>query len=254
MNDPHVVALHYELSFASDVDYKPPHSPLSYRRADFDIELGGAHVRFIPKTHFPDRQSARAVCDPLARAWEVMIALEVGTLGVMLQYQKTEIIDRNPTPGVIELHAETFASATTFGTATLIKSFNRYPQAPDSNFLLTPDAEFLWQRYRMFKEGREPLLSMAYFVLTAIESPAGGRKAAAMALNVDESILRKIGELSSTRGDNLSARKLANAITPLQPSERMWLEKSIECLILQVGRSQAGRSQQALTFGDLPNL
>lgn len=254
MNDPHVVALHYELTFGTDVAYQPPQSPIAYQHPSFDIELDGAHVRFIPKAHFGDKEAARAACDPVVRAWEVLIALEVGSLDSHLRYQKTEIIDRNPTPGVIELHVESIASATSFGIATLVRSLNHYPHAPDPAFHLSPDAEFLWHRYRMFKQGREPLLSMAYFVLTAVEAPAGGRKAAATAFNVDENILRKIGELSSTRGDKLSARKHAITVVPLGSDKAAWLQRAVEKLIVQVGRSHAGRPPQALTFADLPTL
>jgi len=254
MNDPHVVAVHYELTFEADVQYRPPQVRETLRGSEFDIEVEGSKVRMLPKSHFADRDSARTAADRVARAWEVLIAFEVGTLGARLKYEKTEIVDRHPSPGIIELQAESFASATVFGSATLIRSLNRYPKAPDSAFELTPDAEFIWQRYRMFKEGREPLLSMAYFVLTAVETPAGGRKPAAKALNVEEELLRKIGELSSTRGDSLSARKHAGSIVPLKSNEHVWLEKAIEKLIVQVGRSRTGPPSQRLTLSDLPPL
>lgn len=254
MNDPHVVAVHYELTFEADVQYRPPQVRETFRGLEFDIEVEGPKVRMLPKSHFADRESARTAADRVARAWEVLIALEVGTLGARLKYENTEIVDRNPTPSVIKLQAEAAVSASAFGSATLIRSLNRYPTAPDNNFDLTPDAEFIWQRYRMFKEGREPLLSMAYFVLTAVETPAGGRKPAAIALNVEEDVLRKIGELSSTRGDSLSARKHASTIVPLKLNEQVWLEKAIEKLIVQVGRSRAGSPRQRLALRDLPPL
>lgn len=254
MNDPHVVAVQYELAFEIDVQYEPPESLVTYPGADFDVQLESRRVRFIPKSHFADRESARAASDQVARAWEVSIGLEVETLGARLRYEKTEVIDRNPTPGFIEVHAEGIACSTAFGTLTVTRSLDRYPQPPDPTFKLTPDADFIWQRYRMFKEGREPLLSMAYFVLTAVESPAGGRKRAASALNVDEYILQKLGELSSTRGDSLSARKHANSSVPLQPNEQAWLQRAIEKLIIQVGRSNSGPPGQRLTIGDLPPL
>lgn len=254
MNDPHVVAVHYQLVFDDDVQYRPPKLRETFAGPDFDIEVEGPQVRMLPKAHFSDRESARAAADRIARAWEVLIALEVGTLGGRLKYEKTEIIDRDPTPGVIEVQAEAAAFATAFGTATLIRSFNGYPQPPDQTFQLTPDAEFIWQRYRLFKEGREPLLSMAYFVLTAVETPAGGRKPAAIALNTEENVLRKIGELSSTRGDTLSARKHSNSSAPLQPNEQVWLEQAVQKLIIQVGRSRAAPPIERLTLGDLPPL
>ncbi|WP_156955109.1 hypothetical protein [Polaromonas glacialis] len=221
---------------------------------DFEIIVHGCLVSFLPQSHFVDRDSVRAASDPIARAWELMIALEVGAINAHLKYKNTEIVDRAPTPGVIELHAEAIASATAFGHAMLIQSFKRYPQPPDPSFQFTPDVDFLWQRYCLFKKGREPLLSMAYFVLTMIEIPAGGRRPAATTLNIEEDVLRKIGELTSTRGDRLTARKRSNTELPLEAQEQVWLEAAVKKLILQVGRSAAGPAHTRLSLADLPDL
>ncbi|WP_133248123.1 hypothetical protein [Comamonas sp. JNW] len=254
MNDPHVVAVHYELKFEADVQYKPPLVLEIFQGSEFDIEVEGSKVRMLPKIHFADRQSARTAADRLARNWEVLISLEVGTIGARLVYEWTEIVDRNPTTGVIELHSEMEISLSAFGTASVIRPFNKYPTAPDSTFNLSPDTEFIWLRYKFYKEGREPLLSMAYFVLSAINARAGNQKQAAKDLNIQEEFLKKIGELSSGRGDSLSARKMTKFTVPLEPDERVWLEKAVEKLIIQVGRSWAGSPAQRLTMGDVPPL
>lgn len=255
MNDPHVVALSYQLVFGSNVRYEPPQSKVTYARPDFDIELFGGEIRFLPKAHFADRNSAQVACRPLVLAWEVAIALEVGSLDVKLQYKSTEIVDRNPTPGVFHIDAEAAGYAVSFIDANFIRSLRNYPKAPPLDFLLNPESDCIWQRYRMYKEGREPLLSMAYFILSMLEKPRGGRQSAATTLNIDPAILGKIGKLSSTRGDNLSARKHESALgEALEFHEILWLEKAVENLVIHIGTSPEGRAKKPLLMSDLPAL
>lgn len=254
MNDPLVVAVVYDLTFEDDVKFTPPSKGVSFPGSDFNIEIEGTKVRLLPINHFSDRQSARAAADRLARSWEVLIGLEVGTTGVRLVHEKTEIVDRNPTPGVIELHSEIEISMGALGAVSLTRGWNRYPTAPDPTFDLTLDAEVIWQRYRMYKEGREPLLSMGYAILTTVKTVAGGEEKALKSHNIDSKVFSKIGDLTANRGDKLSARKFLSKNTPLKPEERAWLEKAIEKLIIQVGRSKSGPPVQRLTMNDLPPL
>ena len=202
---------------------------------------------FRLQTHFADRQAARAAVDLIARAWEIMIAFDVGVPDFELNYEKTEVVDRAPTPGTMVVQLEGIAATIVFGRPTVVRSLHRYQGAPDPTFQFTLDVELLWQRFRMYKEGREPILSMAYFALTVIEGLAGGRPPSAIAFNIEEDVLRKIGELSSTRGDSLTARKCPHSEHPLQVNEQAWLEEALKKVILQVGRSGAAPASTRLT-------
>lgn len=130
---------------------------------------------------------------------------------------------------------------------------------------MTSDVESLWLRYCGFKRGAEPLLSMAYFVLTVVEALAARTQAegtkfkalsvAAKVFNVEEAVLKKIGELSSTRGDRSTARKVGHQPErPLTSEECVWLEQAVQHLILQVGRTNSAPPPGSLRLADLPSL
>lgn len=95
---------------------------------------------------------------------------------------------------------------------------------------------------------------MAYFVFTVLTPRKDGRRAAAVRLNIQEEVLRKLSELSSTHGDALTARKASAVAIPLTSSENAWLTAVVPRLILQLALSGTGPTSTALTLADLPNL
>ena len=112
---------------------------------------------------------------------------------------------------------------------------SQYPPPPVA-FHVTPEVEVLWDRFNRYIEQKEPLLSMAYFCLTLLER--GDRKAAAQAYNIDYSLLRKLGELTSTRGDNATARK-ATVTKQLSGDEKSWIEQAIKSIIRHIAEGRA---------------
>jgi hypothetical protein len=253
MNDPHVASVHYRLEFGDGTTYSPPSSPLTFTRGDFVFKVSGSEIVLTPTAHFPTRDSALAVAEPIVRAWQLEAAIKLRVPRLKIEYQRTELIDRAPTPGVINGAVEIRGVASATATASIVRHVNEHPPVPDQYFELTADVESLWQRYVGFRDGREPLLSMAYFCLTVLES-RGGRTTAAVALNVDEAVLRKVGELTSTRGDLASARKASRTLQPLSAKESSWLIDAIPALIIQLGRSAKMPSPIRLDLSDLPSL
>jgi hypothetical protein len=96
---------------------------------------------------------------------------------------------------------------------------------------------------------------MAFFCLSVIERDAGRRAQAAKKYSVDVAIFNKIGELTSTRGDELEARKHAGIpFSPLASAEAAWLQESIRAVIRQTGLVAAGASVPSLEIASLPKL
>ena len=95
----------------------------------------------------------------------------------------------------------------------------------------------MYLRYKLYREGRESLLGMAYWCLTVIEYSARGRTEAADQYRVDLKVLRRLGELCGNRGGINEAKKLNGqaGVTPLKPEEREWIKTVIKTLILRVG-------------------
>jgi hypothetical protein len=110
---------------------------------------------------------------------------------------------------------------------------------------------------------------MAYFVLTVLENPATAREQAASSPNkrvaskrrrkaaeafaIDLEILDKLGELSSTAGDRLTARKVENKpFRGLSGSEEKWIEQAVRKLIHRLGEHALGAPLERITIHDLP--
>lgn len=62
MNDPHVVALHYEVEHASSIDYSNA-EPLELRLDAFDVRVEERRVQFSMKHHFATERNARNVVE-----------------------------------------------------------------------------------------------------------------------------------------------------------------------------------------------
>jgi hypothetical protein len=107
-----------------------------------------------------------------------------------------------------------------------------------------------------FRAGKEPLQSMAYFVLTLLESVAGNRQEAARSFSIDLSVLSTIGRLSSTKGDSSTARKIKSPkpLQELSGPEKQWLEQAIRRVIHRLGEHASGMPLTQIKLSDLPKL
>ena len=66
MNDPHVVALHYEVEHASSIDYSSA-EPLELHYDAFDVRVEERNVWFSMKHHFATERDARDAVDDYIR-------------------------------------------------------------------------------------------------------------------------------------------------------------------------------------------
>lgn len=256
MRDPHVMSLQYKLETISTVTFNNP--PAIKDETDaflLYLENGKATVKL--KDHFTSVEAARSLVDGYLRAWELDVALRFGRQEIKFTYEDAEVVDRDPPPSVSPrvIQVSSIVSATSFGTATLSVARREY-HLPPKHFRVNPDVDTLWYRYNGYTQGREPLLAMAYFCLTLLEALAGGRKNAEKLYRIHYAVLDKLGELTSNRGDERTARKLkkANALVPLGPAETCWIEVAIKAIIRRVGEIGANPSLDVLTMNDLPAL
>ena len=127
------------------------------------------------------------------------------------------------------------------GTVTSAPIQTGFPRAAP-NFLASREVEVLWARHQAYIEGREPLTSMAYFCLTFVRTLAGGgNKRAAEKYGISYNVFERIGALTGTRGDYLTARKVVDAQppAPLAQDDLLWLEAAIRIMIWRVGAPPA---------------
>jgi len=237
MNDPHVESVTYRVVSRDDCAFDAP--PLDFVTPEFVGRLADNTLVLSPKEHFATEGEVRAVSDRFVAGWQVSAGLEFGRPDFRLRHTSTSIVDRSPTPGTGEVHlAEKLHLS---GSAFAKLTYRTYP-SPPQGFALTPEVEVLWDRYCRYVAGQEPLLSMAYFCYTLLAR--GDQRGAAKTFDIEDKVLRKLSELTSTRGDNLSARKMTATTAPLTRTERVWIEAAIKSIIKHLAtRSQGTRLQ-----------
>jgi hypothetical protein len=257
MNNPHVEILVYQLDYASNVSYKNA-EPIDVDYDEFSGRLENEQLICHMKLHHPTIENARAAVEGHLRSWELHAALDFGRSEFQFVYKDAKVIDRRPpAPGEdINLQVSDAIHATLSVSSPILHvTRGQYPQPP-SLFRISPDVETLWKRYEMYLDRREPLCSMAYFCLTVIQTKAGSRANAARVFSINENVLNKLGELTSLRGDLLTARKVSPGSTPspLSDKENKWIEATVKRLIRRVGEYSSDRVLSIINFSDLPSL
>lgn len=260
MNDPHVELLCYRVAANATVSYNKPET-VEWETGIFNAELSEGTLLCRMKEHFPSIESARHAVEQLLDAWKIATALEMRAIEIEFVFEDGQVIDRNPPPpgSTLSIRLASIVSQSTVGTPTLHITRNAYPKPP-ARFRLTPDIETMWTRYQNYKADKEPLLSMAYFCLTIVEASAnsggggGGRKKAATKYSIEYTILDKLGVLTSTKGDEVTARKAVGTSKPLSSREVAWIDAAIRAIILQIGQYEPNKPIALLKMQDLPSI
>jgi len=255
MRDPHVVWIRYDVKVSDEVSFRDP-APVEKELDGFSLRLEDLVLTCTCKEHFSTVREARGAIEPFLRSWEISVAMQWGRRDFRFVFRDSEVLDRDPIPGQLPaLRAEGRGFVTLGDSATCRVIRGAYPE-PLPTFVASPDVETLWNRFEGWMEGKEPLLSMAYFGLTVLESLAGGRRKAASEFRIDYEVLDKLGELTSERGDGDTARKMPKkgGLTPLTASERQWIEAVIPKVTRQVGEASGGGPNRQLRMQDLPVL
>jgi hypothetical protein len=253
MKDPHIKTLCYRAEAAEGITFDAP-PPVTVTESEFEGVLDSG--KFIARMlqHFPTEAEARASVDPFLRAWEISHGINGGRAELHFVFDHSEIIDRAPLlPGEFRLNT-TLAPLTLTGHAVTVRLKRKAYPAPPQRFVASDAVELTWSRYQRYKNGEEPLYSMAFACMTVIGAGArgGGRRDAASRYNIDLDVLNKLGDLSSDRGTPQEARKITPNLQRATSDEIAWLEAVVPALIRQVGIVEGGGSPAQLTMSDLP--
>ncbi|MEP6934966.1 MAG: hypothetical protein ABI988_13670 [Nitrospirota bacterium] len=253
MRDPHVQAIFYKISSGEGFSYVNPES-VSFSNDLGTFDLNDGRLRVVPRDHFTNEADAHRTIEPFLQAWEIETDLTSRLGLIRFKCEGAEVIDRNPPPlGSSQVIEVGTASIVTVGcSASLHTTHSKYLQPPKT-FRVTPDVQSAYERWLGYRSGKEPLQGMAYFVLTCVESIGGGRKGAAHFFQIDSSVLSKIGNLSSTKGDKSTARK-AGTNVELSDSEKQWLEQTMRRVIHRLGEHSMGAPLTLISLCDLPSL
>lgn len=256
MPDFHVVSLTYSMMTSDKLDFDNP-PPLDFNTNESTFHLADAKLTCRMKVHFSTTEEARAAVEPVLRAWEVEADLRVGIRALRFDLESADVVNRTLGPaGVARGHAHVtgVSGLGAVGTMSPKVTLWSYPM-PSPDFRVTPNVSTLYYRYQGFREGREPLQAMAYFCLTVLRVFSGGQSKAAAAYKIHNSVLGKLGELSSARGDSTTARKMSKApMRALSGGEIVWIEEAIKQIIRRMGDQRPVTALPLITMKDLPSV
>ena len=173
MNDPHVVALVYRIGHGKSVDYSEA-KPLVHDAPAFRLEVKDNQARFELKAHYATEEEARSAIKDYIDDWEFDACLEHGPDCLRLQFDRPEIVDRNPPPPIPGV--KNIAFTIRGGVPTVSIAVSRvalsYPAPPSEVNFRDPNVQTMHQRYMGYSQGNEPLAGMAYFCLAERSSSA----------------------------------------------------------------------------------
>lgn len=252
MNDPHVVALHYKIEHAASIDYSNA-SGFDLHEDVFDVNVENGHVRFSMNDHFATEQAARQVVEDYVWSWRLHTLLKSGPGRFKLRFDRAEIEDRSPTPGVVAVSARPVNVKFKISKAQVTISPSNYPSPPATPLRGNPDVESMRRRYVDFLQNREPLTGTANFCLTVLEAAAGCRLAALQRYGIAKSVLGRVGYLCDSKGGD-DARKAKGRKHPLTQQEEQFLIQVVQAMIRRAGELayNPNMSFKQLTRNDFP--
>ena len=252
MNDPHVVALIYHIEHDNSVNYEKTR-PLVRDELAFRVKVKDEKVCFKLRKHYATESEARQSIDEYIRVWELDAGLRHGYDYFELKFDRAKIVDRNPTPGEIDLSA-TFTAGIPTTSATLTVAPLDYP-APPLGLSIDADVQTMYDRYMNHLRGHESLASMAYFCFSTISYIAKTQKIPAnQYYQISKKVLNRVSRLSSTKGGRLGARKREGIDEDLTEQERRFLKEAVKKMIYRAAEkaNDPTKSLSQITLNDLP--
>jgi hypothetical protein len=258
MNDPHVEKLYYRFKSEDPNVLFVNAQLLTVSFDSFDVEIKEDQLTAIPLEHYTDEASARASFEPLLRSWESSAFLSAARLRIRFTFEQADIVDRQPTPGNITISLRSISSTVSFGTPTFTVSRNSYPE-PDKNFAASALTDELITRLQLYRDGKQTLPHVAYYILEKLEEELVGskpnkRKVLGKILSIHYDVLKNIGDISNKSDANIG-RHASQLNIPLTSKELNWLEVAIFRLVKRVGEINNGSNRLPLIqMTDLPDL
>lgn len=252
MNDPHVVAVRYQVLKSASGDFSKA-VLLEYATDRFDLRAHDDTVVFMMRSHCATEEDALSIVQPYVDAWHVSSDLSITPNAFRLKLTNVEIIDRAPSRGA-SLRVSEMSDRCSIDVCTAMAHHSEFPPLPNG-IVISDDVKSMHWQYVGYCEGRLSLTSVAYYLLTVLTDRDGGLKSASKYFTISPDVLRKVGELSTTRG-GAEARKAEGRKADLMPTERRWLEEAAKMMVrraAEVAADPKGPHSQ-ITLADLPPL
>ena len=242
MNDPHVVALIYQIEHGQAVDYREA-KPIDHEEPDFCVKIVKEKVRFEFKKHHATAKAAQKAIEEYICAWEIDAGLRQGGPNYFtLKFAHAQIEDRNPTGGEGHLRNSSGRHSDRDSKGYRRQGVSSTAIGVDDH----PDVRTLYDRYMGCRQGKEPLPSMAYFCLTVIERDPTQKECSS-------GVRKTIRHLSSGKGGQ-QARKAGGKDKDLTDQDRRFLDEAIKAIIRRAAERahDPDGDRQPISMSDLP--
>ena len=252
MTDPHVEALIYVVEYDKSSDYSLAKA-IEVEHTAFRLKLEDGEARFELKEHYPTWQQAQQAIQPFIQQWELRVSLESGPGTFTLKFKQPEMIECQPTPGVILLSPLPVSLAVTIGMPIVTVS-RQYPQPPYERRMNmdNPDVQSMLHRYMGYRQQREYLPSMSYFCYEVFTKLGNDPNHAAQKHNLSHNLVKLVSNLASNKGGD-QARHQSAICHPLTQPEVQFLEKAVAAMIIRAAMVAADPNQPMDTI-DCSNL
>lgn len=229
-------------------------STVKWEPGPFSLLLANGIASIEMNERFPSDGQARNRVEPFLRSWEILTIIERGSGQFKFGFQSAKISERETStwrpPGAI--HVSQMAVEVLMSRPPRLREYPRVPTA----FLADDDVLLMWQRFLGYRKDPNQLATVGYFCFTVAVGRAGSVPDAATLYNIDARVLKKLSELTSTRGSRTVARKYGGGrFRGHTKDERRWIDAVILQIILRVGHLEgADPPNSRLTMDDLPSL
>jgi hypothetical protein len=242
MNDPHVEELHYRFISENPSDRFDEALPLNVTLGMFDVELQEGSLIARPLEHYAGVESAKEDFEPHVRSWESAAFLNASRYRIRFEYTHAKVVDRNPPLDNLVLNLHSIDSIVVGEHVTITRSMPWYP-SPDTGFQASSLTDELVYRLKRYRDGRDTLPVVAYYVLEALEREFQGSKGAQQVLNVTDKVWHKLSKLSNHPDPEIGrhARNRSGIERrPFSQSELQWMEDIVFRLVRRVGEVNVG--------------
>ena len=212
--------------------------PFSNEIGTFSIQNQELKVKF--ERPYADEQSALQAVNSFLKKWEIHQDLTQGYGTIRFRFP-CPILDQSADIMVLER----IGVADHFEIRLVAE---RYPSPPPSGFDVGQTAKVAYDRWSLIHEGKEPLMSAAYCIITLLEYAATWqedepdkltnrvrRKAAADMFKISFRLLNEIAQLATNLGDDSTRRKFGTSSASQNSSRNEeWLDRAITKVVFHL--------------------
>lgn len=214
-------------------------SAFERRVGEFDISMRDGNLTATSDTFDGEISEAQHLVSDHLDRWALELRVRHGVRDARFEYEGGSIETERPdgtrdtvvSPASIRLRASV-------GLA-VVSTQSAFP-ALAGDLGTSPLVEELERRHTAYQDGKEPLRSFIWWLVTRLDGEFGNRKAASSVLSISMQVLDKAAELAATTGGEGARKATGGHKRDLTPEEEAWLRRLPRHVIERAAMRAAG--------------